>query len=327
VFVPAVRSNTSGTSWASGAPAGTSLSIDQFFVVMPGATAATINAALARGRHLLFTPGIHHLDETLRVTRPDTVVLGLGLATLMPDNGVVAMSVADVDGVTVAGLLFDAGPVNSPVLLEVGPAGSSANHSANPTSLHDLYFRVGGAAVGRATVSLRVNSSNVIGDHLWLWRGDHSYGVGWDVNTADTGLIVNGDDVTMYGLFVEHYQKYQTIWNGERGRTYFYQNEIPYDVPNQASWRNGSQQGYAAYKVADSVTTHEAWGLGSYCFFSADPSVVLGHSFEVPNRAGVRLHHLTTVSLGGTGTIRTIVNDVGDPANSAHNVATLVDYP
>jgi predicted heme/steroid binding protein len=255
------------------------------------------------------------------------VVLGLGLATLLPDNGVVAMSVADVDGVKVAGLLFDAGPTNSPVLMQVGPTGSTANHSANPTSLHDVYFRVGGAAVGKATVSLQVNSSNVIGDHLWIWRGDHSYGVGWTSNTADTGLIVNGNNVTMYGLFVEHYQKYQTIWNGNGGRTYFYQNEIPYDVPNQASWQNGANQGYAAYKVADSVTTHEAWGLGSYCYFSSNSSVVLGHSFEVPNTAGVRFHNMVTVSLGGVGTIRNIINTTGGPSNSATNVANLVNYP
>jgi hypothetical protein len=327
VFVPAVRSNSTGTSWATGTPAGSSLPISQFFIVKPGATAATINAALAQGKDLLFTPGVYHLNDTLRVNRANTVVLGLGLATLLPDNGVVAMRVADVDGVKVAGLLFDAGPTNSPVLMEVGPTGSSANHSANPTSLHDVYFRVGGAAVGKATVSLQVNSSNVIGDHLWIWRGDHSYGVGWNTNTADTGLIVNGNDVTMYGLFVEHYQKYQTIWNGNGGRTYFYQNEIPYDVPNQASWQNGSNQGYAAYKVADSVATHEAWGLGSYCYFSSNPSVVLGHSFEVPNKAGVRFHNMVTVSLGGTGTIRNIINNVGGPSNSTTNVANLVSYP
>jgi hypothetical protein len=327
VFVPAVRSNSSGTSWATGTPAGSSLPISQFYIVKAGATAATINAALAQGQNLLFTPGVYHLGDTLRVTRPDTVVLGLGLATLLPDNGVVAMSVADVDGVKVAGLLFDAGPTNSPVLMQVGPTGSTANHSANPTSLHDVYFRVGGAAVGKATVSLQVNSSNVIGDHLWIWRGDHSYGVGWTSNTADTGLIVNGNNVTMYGLFVEHYQKYQTIWNGNGGRTYFYQNEIPYDVPNQASWQNGANQGYAAYKVADSVTTHEAWGLGSYCYFSSNSSVVLGHSFEVPNTAGVRFHNMVTVSLGGVGTIRNIINTTGGPSNSATNVANLVNYP
>ena len=117
-----------------------------------------------------------------------------------------------------------------------------------------------------------VNSNNVIGDHMWLWRADHGSGVGWTTNTADTGLVVNGDNVTMYGLFVEHYQKYQVIWNGNGGRTYFFQNEMPYDPPNQAAWMNGSTQGYAAYKVADSVTSHEAWGLGSYCYFNVNPS-------------------------------------------------------
>jgi len=122
-----------------------------------------------------------------------------------------------------------------------------------------------------------VNSANVI--------GDHGSGVGWNSNTADTGLVFNGDNVTMYGLFVEHYQKYQTIWNGNGGRTYLYQNEMPYDPPNQAAWMNGSTQGYAACKVGNSVTGHEAWGLGSYCFFSADNSVVAARAFEVPNTA------------------------------------------
>ncbi|MDT5026274.1 MAG: hypothetical protein QOE61_2700 [Micromonosporaceae bacterium] len=254
VFVPALRTNSQATTWASGAQAGSTLPISQFYIVKAGATAASINAALAAGKDLLFTPGVYHLNDTIRVTRANTVVLGLGLATVVPDNGATAMTDVDVDGVKVAGILFDAGTVNSAVLMEVGPGGSTTDHSANPTSLHDVFFRVGGAGVGKATVSLRVNSNNVIGDHKWIWRADHGSGVGWTSNTAANGLIVNGNNVTMYGLFVEHYQQYQTIWNGNGGRTYFYQNEIPYDVPNQASWMNGGTQGYAAYKVGASVT-------------------------------------------------------------------------
>ncbi|MGO4780425.1 coagulation factor 5/8 type domain-containing protein, partial [Lysobacter sp. 2RAB21] len=112
-----------------------------------------------------------------------------GLATLVADNGVNAMNVADVDGVKIAGILFDAGVTNSQVLLEVGPNGSSAGHAANPTSLHDVFFRIGGAAVGRASVSLKINSHDVIADHLWLWRADHGTGWGWDLNTTINGLI------------------------------------------------------------------------------------------------------------------------------------------
>jgi hypothetical protein len=327
VFVPAARTNSTGVSWSSGTPAGTSLPLSDFFVVKPGATAAQMNDALAAGKHLLVTPGVYHLDQTLKVTKPDTVVLGLGLATLVPDDGITAMTVADVSGVQLAGLLIDAGTTNSEQLLEMGPSGSSADHSGDPSSLHDVFFRVGGAGVGKATTSLTVNSDDVIGDHLWIWRADHGDGVGWNTNTADTGLVVNGDDVTMYGLFVEHYQKHQTIWNGNGGRTYFYQNEMPYDPPDQAAWMNGSTEGYAAYKVADSVTSHQVYGFGSYCFFNANPSVTAEHAIEAPNKPDVRFTDMVTVSLGGTGTIRHVVNDRGGPSNSSTNVADLVSYP
>ncbi|WP_449224185.1 coagulation factor 5/8 type domain-containing protein [Amycolatopsis speibonae] len=326
VFVPSTRTNASGITWGANQP-GASLPISRFFIARPGTTASQINAALAEGKDLLITPGVYHLNETLRVTRPDTVVLGLGLATLIPDNGITAMTVADVDGVKVAGVLIDAGTTNSNTLMEVGPANSAQDHAANPTSLHDVFFRIGGAGVGKATNSLVVNSDDVIGDHLWIWRADHGSGVGWNTNTADTGLIVNGDDVTMYGLFVEHYQKYQTLWNGNRGRTYFYQNEMPYDPPNQAAWMNGSTRGYAAYKVANPVTNHEAYGLGSYCFFNVNPSVVADRAIEAPNNPNVKFRSMVAVSLGGNGTIARVVNDRGGPANSGSNVANLVTYP
>nr|BBH92320.1 hypothetical protein KTA_05190 [Thermogemmatispora argillosa] len=327
VFVPALRSNSQGTTWANGAAAGTSIPISQFYIAHPGDSVATINNALAQGLNLLFTPGVYQLNGTINITRPNTVVLGLGLPTLVPQNGVIPMTVADVDGVSIAGLLFDAGPVNSPVLLQVGPSGSTQNHAANPTVLSDVFFRIGGAGPGQATQSLVINSNNVIGDDLWLWRADHGSGVGWTVNPAANGLVVNGNNVTMYGLFVEHYQQYEVIWNGNGGRTYFFQNEMPYDPPNQAAWMNGSTRGYAAYKVANSVTSHEAWGVGSYCYFNVDPSIVADRAFEVPDTAGVTFHDLVTVSLGGVGTIQHIINNTGGPSNSSNTTAYLVSYP
>ncbi len=327
VFVPALRRDARGTSWAGGAAAGSSISLSQFYVVRPGASVATINAALAQGRHLLFTPGVYRLNDTIRVTRQDTVVLGIGLATLIPDTGLAAVTVADVPGVKLAGLLVDAGSVNSPVLVEVGPAGSTADHSANPTSLHDVFLRVGGAHVGRATVSLRLNSNSTIVDHVWAWRGDHGTGVGWTVNTAANGVVVNGNDVTIYGLFAEHYQQHNVVWNGNGGRTYFFQSELAYDPPNQAAWMNGSIQGWSAYKVNNAVTTHQAWGVGAYSFNNVNPSIVTANGFEVPNRSGVRFTNLVTVSLGGVGTIANVINGVGGPANTATQVRYLTTYP
>jgi hypothetical protein len=327
VFVPALRQNSTGTSWYNKTPAGTSISLADFYIVRPGATAATINNALAAGKHLLVTPGTYHVNQTINVTRPDTVVLGLGLATFFADNGVTPLKVADVAGVKVAGIMFDAGPTNSASLLEVGPPGSNANNAANPISLHDVFFRIGGPGVGKATNTLIVNSDRVIGDHMWLWRADHGAGVGWNVNTADQGLVVNGDDVTMYGLFVEHFQKYQTVWNGERGRTYFYQNEMPYEMPNQAAWMNGSTRGYAAYKVADSVNEHQAWGVGSYCVFTLDQSVVGERAIEAPVKPGIRFTNMVTVSLGGQGTINHIINNLGGTAQRGAEIQYLTSGP
>ncbi len=126
---------------------------------------------------------------------------------------------------------------------------------ADPSSIQDVFFRIGGATPGSATTSLIVNSANVILDDIWAWRADHGAGVGWTSNTADTGVIVNGANVTAYGLFVEHYQKYEVIWNGANGTDIFFQNEMPYDVPNQAAWMEApGVDGWAAFKVGDNVS-------------------------------------------------------------------------
>ena len=172
VFVPSLRTNSRGITWEKGGTPGESIPLDRFYIVHADRdSAASMNAALARGKNLLLTPGIYSVEDTIRVDRADTVILGLGLATLKPNNGSVGMRVADIDGVKLAGILFDAGATNSPVLLEVGPSGSSRDHSANPTSCHDVFCRVGGAGVGKATVSVSINSNHVMGDHFWIWRG------------------------------------------------------------------------------------------------------------------------------------------------------------
>ncbi|MEU6925836.1 MULTISPECIES: coagulation factor 5/8 type domain-containing protein [unclassified Streptomyces] len=328
VFVPAKRTNARGTSWGNGAPQGESLPLDRFYVVKPGASAGTINAAVQQGLHLLFTPGVYHVDRPIEIDRADTVVLGLGLATIIPDNGVTALKVGDVDGVRLAGLLVDAGPVNSDTLIEIGPEGSSAGHADNPTSLQDVFVRIGGAGPGKATTSLVVNSNDTIIDHTWLWRADHGDGVGWETNRADYGLRVNGDRVLATGLFVEHFNKYDVEWAGENGRTIFFQNEKSYDAPNQAAIQNGSTKGFAAYKVDDSVTAHEGWGLGSYCFFNVDPTIRQDHGFQAPVKPGVRFHDLLVVSLGGKGQYEHVINGTGSPTSGSDTVPSkVVSFP
>ncbi|GAA4765541.1 RICIN domain-containing protein [Stakelama sediminis] len=334
VFRPALRYTSSGQSWADGMPKGTSVPLTKFLIATPDMAVSRINAALAAGRHLLLTPGVYRLSQPIRVTRPDTIVLGLGLATLLAEKGSTAMVVDDLPGATVSGLLFDAGPVESPILLQIGQRNASGDHRANPISLHDVFFRVGGAAPGLVDTCLEINSHHVIGDHLWIWRADHGdrahhrVFVGWKENRGNQGLVVNGDDITMYGLFVEHFEKYQTLWNGERGRTYFYQNELPYDPPSQAAYMAGKTRGWAAYKVADHVDHHLAVGMGIYSNFTADPSIVLESAIEAPKKPDVVFRDVTTISLGGgMGTIEHIVNDTGAAATRGAIRQTLVRYP
>ncbi|MEU6522931.1 coagulation factor 5/8 type domain-containing protein [Streptomyces sp. NPDC046924] len=328
VFLPALRRDARGVSWGSGTPRGTSLPLDRFYVARPGDSAATLNQALDQGLNLLLTPGIYHIDQPVRVDRAGTVVLGLGYATLIPDNGVTALKVADVDGVRLAGFLVDAGPVNSRTLVEVGPDGSSRNHSADPITVQDVFIRIGGAGPGKATTSMVVNARHTIVDHTWIWRADHGEGVGWETNRCDYGVVVNGHDVLATGLFVEHFNKYDVQWNGERGRTIFFQNEKAYDAPNQAAVQNGSIKGYAAYKVGDHVTTHEGWGMGSYCYYNVNPSIVQHHGFAAPNRPGVRFHHLLVVSLSGHGQYECVINDTGSPTSGTETVPSkVVSYP
>jgi hypothetical protein len=116
---------------------------------------------------------------------------------------------------------------------QVGTSHAHKSDPADRTSLQDVFFRID---PGKATTSLIVNSDNVLLDDIRAWRADHGNGVGWTANSADTGVIVNGDDVTAYGLFVEHYQKDEVISNGQNGRVGFFQNEMPYDPPSQAAW-------------------------------------------------------------------------------------------
>jgi len=336
VFVPAVQQNSSGTSWASGATPGTSIPISRFFIAQPGDSIAKINAALLLGKNLILTPGIYNLEGPILVPFPDTVVLGLGFPTLIPQNGNEALRSVSSRGVLVSGLIVDAGPKNSPVLLEAGTLLSLLvdDHSgSDPSSIQDVFFRIGGAEAGSATVSLLVNSDNLILDDVWAWRADHGNGVGWTVNTGDTGLIVNGNHVTAYGLFVEHYQKYEVIWNGNAGTEVFFQNEMPYDPPSQQAWMEApGVDGWAAFKVTKLARQFNGYGMGSYSFFNQGVNIYAANAFESPTSlVPGSFHDLLTIflSTAGSGGILNVINNTGGSSTIANpdTPVTVVSYP
>jgi hypothetical protein len=338
VRVPSAKTNTRGTTWANGLTAGSTIPLSKFFIARPSDTVEAINEQLASGKHLLLSPGIYTIGQSLAVKRANTVVLGLGHATLTAVNGAVPMTVADVPGVIIAGVTIDAGDVKSPVLLQIGKRNGNnspkKSDMSNPTTLSDVYFRVGGPHIGKADVALEVNSNNVLIDHIWVWRADHGVeGFSgdterWNTNSGRNGVIINGHNVVATGLFVEHFQQYNLVWNGQNGTTILFQNELPYDPPNQADWMNGTVEGWAAYKVGEQVTTHKLYGGGVYVFNQNNPSIHTENGFEVPQAPGVQLHHIMTVNLSA-GTIDHVVNGVGDAADTTRIGAPvyIIDYP
>lgn len=329
IFAPAAQHDTSGATWQTAPTPGRSIPMKDFLIMTPATPEAEMNLALSQGRDLLFTPGVYSLTAPVHISKPGTVVLGLGYATLQPQTGTEAITVDDVDGVEIAGLIVDAGPVNSSVLVRVGEKQSMASHKHNPTSIQDMTLRIAGATPGLATTALEVNSSDVLLDDIWAWRADHGNGVGWTVNPSAHGLVVNGNRVVATGLAVEHFQQEQVLWKGNAGQTIFYQSELPYDPPSQQLWMDNKALGYPSYFVAPTVTTHTAYGLGIYSFFNQGVSIAEENAVIVPVRTGVAIHDVGTVWLNGSGQITHVINGIGATVNSgfADQLSPVVTYP
>lgn len=333
VFVPSVQTSSSGPSWANGDTPGYSLPLSSFFVVNPDTPAAAIDVALALGRNLLLTPGVYQVPHTLHVLRPNTKIVGLGFPTLVPQHGNATMDVADVPGVNLSGLIFDAGPVTSPVLLDLEghPNLSGAPAAKDPTSVDDVFFRIGGETAGSVKTAFVDDADYSLVDDVWSWRADHGAGAGtWTGDTADTGAVVGGDHVTAYGLAVEHYQKYETVWTGQHGTVVFFQNENPYEVPDQASWMaSPTQDGYPSFYIPKSVTTFQGYGMGSYSYFDQGASIENAMAFQAPSSPGVQFHDILTVFLNGAGGIESVIDGTGAAVGEGGfgGPSDVVSYP
>jgi hypothetical protein len=379
-----VQQNSVGPNFLSGTEAGTKVPFSNFFVANPTTPESQIQGALNQGKDLVLTPGTYDLNAALVVSHPDSTILGLGFPVLVPQRGNETMVVQPNNGVELSGMIFDAGPGNSPVLLQVGSSpnnngngngnngngnngngnngnGNNGNGNGNgngnnrkdPDLIQDIFFRIGGAETTRvsATVSLLDNADNSIIDDLWAWRADHgasSYsatgsqgqmGAGWTYNQGATGLEVTGDNVTAYGLAIEHYQQNEVIWSGNNGTDIFYQNELPYDPPSQTSWEASPiQPGYPSFLVSNNVQSFHGYGMGSYVVFIYTPVILWdAMAYEAPNAPGVvftdamDLFISSTCSVKGncptksqSGGLDSVIDGVGGPATDG-NAVTVVD--
>jgi hypothetical protein len=217
------------------------------------------------------------------------------------------------------------------VLLSVGSGGPAG--VSDPDLIQDIFFRIGGAATTpvSAGVSLTDDAADSIIDDVWAWRADHGRAISWMVNTASTGVVVNGNNVTAYGLAVEHYQKTEVIWNGKDGTDIFFQNEMPYDPPSQAAWMaSHATDGYPAFLVTAQAAGFRGYGMGSYSYFDRGVPISATNAFE-DSSPGSRLHDLFTVflSTAGSGGIDHVVNGTGRSSTAANpdTPVDVVSYP
>jgi len=170
---------------------------------------------------------------------------------------------------------------------------------------------------------MQVNSDNVVIDNVWLWRADHDVAgpVKNSRNPVETGLIVNGDNVIGYGLACEHTLGDMLVWNGENGRSFFYQSEFPYDVTQQ----NYADKGYVAFRIGDNVQTHHGVGIGGYSFFR-DYDVEIKTAIAAPERPGITLANSLVVFLNGKGGIQSIVDGQGPGVKGKFGVKYDCDF-
>lgn len=308
-----------------------SIPFEKVYVASPEDSAAALNKYLFLGLSLIFSPGIYQIDEPLVVSHDNQVIIGLGLATLISANGNTVIQVGDVDGARVASVLLQAGPKNAECLLRWGNPSVGADNDNNikvsedgsvhlssiggngnnPGFMHDVFMRVGGPEDYEVMVDamLIVENGNVIGDNLWLWRADHTVNgsVTNGTNPCQNGAIINGDNVVMYGLAVEHTLQDQVIWNGENGQTYFFQCELPYDVTQE----NFGDMGFVGFRVNEQVQTHESHGAGVYHYFR-DDAVVIETAIKVPKHLERSFTGALTSFLNGQGTCKHILNNAGN---------------
>lgn len=328
VFVPSVRTNSSGINWDINAANGQILPISDFYIAQPSATAAILNAQLDAGKNLILTPGTYNLEAPLQIKRSNTVVMGLGFAMLQSAN-TSAIVMSDVQGVSLSS--FTVNTTGTPdILVQLGTSGVKSGAATNPTTLNDVHM-----ANSSAVTAMVIHQDHVLLDGSWIRRGGS---FAWETVSGSTGLVINGESVTVLGLWLEHFKKTHSFWNGNNGRAVFFQNEPPYTPPSQAVWMNGTKEGYPGLKVADSVTSFRLDGFGSYARFNNGCACFVSSAIETPVKPGVVFKGIVAGSImfptpAGTtptgftiGGFRHIINDFG-PAVDAGLDSGKSRYP
>lgn len=332
LMIPQLQRDSRGTDPQSSVEKVEIDNLKRVRVVSPEDPFESIQQATDLGTHLILSPGIYRWEDTLEICHSNQVVLGLGLATIQaPGNGRPCIHVSShAQGVRLSGLCLEASIISKfayerSTLLEWGEAKHcGVGDSNHPGVIHDLYCFVGGRNPNRTVQvqsMVKIYSSHVVGDNLWLWRADHTQLMNkkeppnqphlseYHVTTfgecrCDTGLEVFGDHVTFYGLAIEHTYRDMLVWHGHHGKVLFYQSEMPYDVPGVA------YRDVAGYRVMASARHHAAKGIGVYSYFRDYDDVIVDSAVAHHAPDGL-FENIFGVWLNGYSGIRSILNGEG----------------
>ena len=288
------------------------ISLNDFYIAHPDFDDdVSINNALSKYQHILFTPGIYKIKDTLKVRNDESIIMGMGYATLSSEENLGTLLEVESKDNTICSLLFqNEKEINSFLHLK-------ENNDNEETLLSDLFFRVGGQSKNNTSVEtgLIIDMDNVIIDHFWVWRADHGNNIGYFKNYAGNGVIINGDNIISHAMMIEHFYKYQLIYNGENGELVFYQSETPYDLPNQTYWMRSDHTGeaafgYPSYKIGDNVINHKGYGIGIYYVNTSGKYETCYTGLETPYNNGIDLYHISARYFGGEGGFIYTINNI-----------------
>lgn len=297
IFLP-IQSNVNGSDLT---PGGSVINNKDIYVTYPTDTVDTINKNIADSskKAIIFTPGVYTYNQSIIVDRNDFVVFGLGYPIFKATTNLSSIFSITGNNVWINSLILDAGTGNPPSLLSF--SGTNGNGK-----IHDIYTRMLMPEVGvvnSCQTMITLNQNNTYVENIWLWVADHQNGsknADWSRMNSPNGLTVNGDNVTICGLAVEHQNDVMTQWNGEYGQCYFYQSEFPYA---------GSVTGNPSYVVNSTVKNHIFKGGGAYFVLwtgtSTEPSI--DHVMEFPQTSGVTWESIIGANWSSYRNIKNVV--------------------
>jgi hypothetical protein len=283
---------------------------DNYKIVTDDIKVTELNTYLSTSniKCIIFSPGRYNIDSPIKLNGQLLFGLGIPVLTSTKNNNIIT------GYGYICGLIFDAGFSNT---------GNAKNNilvnldNINASYLWDIICRVGGGDyndnIYEVNTMLYIGGNNSILDNVWCWVADHyadnNHYVGWEKAVCQIGVHVTGENVIAYGLFAEHTQYRNVLWEGDKGEVYMFQSEFNYFPPPSFN-----ADDFVAYEVKPSVNKHTLKGGGAYSFFPSttdnpNPITMAFAGFKFADVTKIDYENLTTVFLNGYGGITYVFYD------------------